>query len=95
MAGQLPQMLDAAAAEAYSWNDYKAEMADEEILRRLSSAPKSCCNYFDSTFSPDRYPGIRTINLNLHFPKIFHAPLRKHRGVFMQRLQRLLFRKRL
>jgi type II restriction/modification system DNA methylase subunit YeeA len=27
--------LDAAVAKAYGWNDYTAEMADEEILRRL------------------------------------------------------------
>jgi hypothetical protein len=27
--------LDAAVAKAYGWSDYTAEMADEEILRRL------------------------------------------------------------
>jgi type II restriction/modification system DNA methylase subunit YeeA len=29
------QTLDAAVAKAYGWSDYTAEMADEEILRRL------------------------------------------------------------
>ncbi|MEO7623236.1 MAG: DNA methyltransferase [Gallionella sp.] len=29
------QTLDTAVAKAYGWNDYTAEMADEEILRRL------------------------------------------------------------
>ena len=29
------QTLDAAVAAAYGWNDYKSDMADEEILKRL------------------------------------------------------------
>lgn len=29
------KVLDQAVAQAYGWTDYSAEMADEEILRRL------------------------------------------------------------
>ena len=29
------QRLDVAVAAAYGWNDYKSDMADEEILKRL------------------------------------------------------------